>query len=225
MSGRSSRRRGVLVGNEAERTPTVFNVGSSICLLRERGHFDIEGPESTGVRVWPAAVALARFFERSPRDSVLGRRVLELGCGLGLVGLAALAMGAERVLLTDVAGMLPTLWRTLELNPFFCRRGLVEVDDLDWRHVAEGRKTVPGPFGLICWADCVHWPELFEPLCATLERLAGPDTVVLFSAESRGRTEAFLQRMRRSFRVFEVWKSRAAAPGDVDVRIFRGKRC
>src|ERR687893_2823688 len=49
--------------------------------------------------LWPSAVALARVVARRP---LTGRRVLELGCGLGLPALAAAAAGG-RVLATDWA--------------------------------------------------------------------------------------------------------------------------
>src|SRR5215218_11367546 len=47
--------------------------------------------------LWPSAVALARVVARRP---LTGRRVLELGCGLGLPAIAA-ALGGGRVLATD----------------------------------------------------------------------------------------------------------------------------
>ena len=50
--------------------------------------------------VWPASVALARLLAHVPSFSA-GQRVLELGCGLGAVGLAAGTAGAATVLLTD----------------------------------------------------------------------------------------------------------------------------
>ncbi len=43
--------------------------------------------------IWPSALALAEKVLRGP--SLAGRRVLDLGCGLGLVGLAALERGAH----------------------------------------------------------------------------------------------------------------------------------
>ena len=43
--------------------------------------------------IWPSALALAERVLRGP--SLAGRRVLDLGCGLGLVGLAALERGAH----------------------------------------------------------------------------------------------------------------------------------
>jgi predicted nicotinamide N-methyase len=47
--------------------------------------------------LWPSAVALARVVARRP---LTGRRVLELGCGLGLPAIAA-ALAGGRVLATD----------------------------------------------------------------------------------------------------------------------------
>ena len=47
--------------------------------------------------VWPSAVALAEVV--LAERSLAGRRVLDLGCGLGLVGLAALERGARVVFL------------------------------------------------------------------------------------------------------------------------------
>jgi len=43
---------------------------------------------------WPSALALADVVLGDPRG-LAGRRVLDLGCGLGLVGMAALARGAR----------------------------------------------------------------------------------------------------------------------------------
>ena len=47
--------------------------------------------------LWPSALALARVVARRP---LTGRRVIELGCGLGLPALAA-ALAGGRVLATD----------------------------------------------------------------------------------------------------------------------------
>jgi len=47
--------------------------------------------------LWPSALALARVIARRP---LTGRRVIELGCGLGLPALAA-ALAGGRVLATD----------------------------------------------------------------------------------------------------------------------------
>ena len=61
---------------------------------------DLGGGKSVSVAnawpVWPATQALARVLAHAP-SIVKGKRVLELGCGLGAVGLAAASSQAREV--------------------------------------------------------------------------------------------------------------------------------
>ena len=50
--------------------------------------------------MWPSAEALAAYLVENP-EAVRGKDVLELGAGLGVPGLVAAALGAERVVLSD----------------------------------------------------------------------------------------------------------------------------
>ena len=52
-------------------------------------------------KVWPAALLLARWLWCHPW-LLEGRRVLELGAGVGTAGLAACLAGASRVVITDI---------------------------------------------------------------------------------------------------------------------------
>ena len=70
----------------------------------------------TGWRVWPCALLLSCWLAANEVDLGLrtkGVRVLELGCGLGLPGLTAAALGAAKTVLTDC---LPLLLRTTVRN-------------------------------------------------------------------------------------------------------------
>ncbi|CAM9098890.1 unnamed protein product, partial [Laminaria digitata] len=75
--------------------------------VKERQHsqFDV------GFQMWPAAVILSRYLCRNP-EAIRGRRVLEVGAGLGLCGLVA-AHFATAVTLSDFN---PVVLRALEGN-------------------------------------------------------------------------------------------------------------
>ena len=81
----------------------------------------------TGWRVWPCALLLSCWLvANEARLQLLERRAsaLELGCGLGLPGLAAAALGARDVALTDC---LPVLLSTIRRSVAANREGGVGV--------------------------------------------------------------------------------------------------
>ena len=82
---------------------------------------DVE-PAYTASRVWPASAELALHV-----GVVRGRSVVELGAGAGLAGLASAALGAARVVLTDLAENLPLLQRNAARNELD-----VSVAVFDW---------------------------------------------------------------------------------------------
>jgi predicted nicotinamide N-methyase len=51
--------------------------------------------------VWPAALLSAEFLAEAP-ESVRGKTVLDLGCGCGMVGIAAARAGAARAIANDI---------------------------------------------------------------------------------------------------------------------------
>jgi predicted nicotinamide N-methyase len=67
--------------------------------------------QGTGLNTWDGSVVLAKYLERHPA-LLAGRRVLELGSGTGLAGIAAGVLGARVSVLTDLQYTLANL----ELN-------------------------------------------------------------------------------------------------------------
>ena len=165
---------------------------------------DVE-PAYTASRVWPASAELALHVA-----DVRGRSVVELGAGAGLAGLASAVLGAARVVLTDLAENLPLLQRNA------ARNGLddVVVAAFDWN----APTTLGERFDVVLAADCVFWPELFEPLLNAIEAVARPDGTVLVAVTHRlGRTDAFLGKLRRRGWTASPRPRRRDAPQNTDV--------
>ena len=165
---------------------------------------DVE-PAYTASRVWPASAELALHVA----DVVRGKRVVELGAGAGLAGLACKVLGAARVVLTDLPENLPLLQRNAARNELD-----VSVAPFDWLTPT----TLGERFDVVLAADCVFWPELLEPLLNAIEAVAAPGAVVLIAVTHRlGRTDAFLEKLRRRGWTASARPRRRDAPQNTDV--------
>eukprot|EP00992_Anisonema_acinus_P010080 TRINITY_DN6301_c0_g1_i1.p1 TRINITY_DN6301_c0_g1~~TRINITY_DN6301_c0_g1_i1.p1 ORF type:complete len:232 (-),score=42.44 TRINITY_DN6301_c0_g1_i1:64-759(-) len=132
----------------------------------------------TGFMVWPAAYEFLDWLalNRSP-ETWKGRRVLELGAGPGLIGMAIARWGAT-VTLSDQAESLQLLRRNVALN--FSDDASVSVVLLDWRE-PPSLADLGGPFDVILACDTIYRKELVEPFLKTLRRLCAPQTEVLLA--------------------------------------------
>jgi predicted nicotinamide N-methyase len=128
-------------------------------------------------------VALAQAV--AARDLV-GQRVLELGCGLGLPSLAA-ALGGAEVLATDWAEDAVELVRENA-----ARNGLaLRAEVVRW---AEPEPLMrEAPWDLVLGADLLYESRNADQLAALLPRLGGE---VLLAEPGRPYARSFLERMR-----------------------------
>jgi predicted nicotinamide N-methyase len=132
--------------------------------------------------VWESATALAEYLvDRDAGQPLAGKAVLDLGCGMGLVGAAAAMLGA-RVTLADIdtAGLLFARLNTLA---WASRTRVVRCD---W-HVSD----LGAPFDLIAAADVVYDQEQWRPIEAFARRHLGEEGVLLLSEPSRPAADAF----------------------------------
>jgi predicted nicotinamide N-methyase len=162
--------------------------------------------------LWPAARALARMVAAAAAE-IRGRLVVELGCGLGLPGLAAARCGA-RVVLSD---------RSLEALAFAKRNlqhnGLTgEVIAMDWRHDA-----LRSPFG-ICLAADVTYEPISHPGLIEFARLHMAADGELWIAESvRAEERALPDRLAGVFAVDECRVAEMEEGRPVWVRLLRAR--
>ena len=142
----------------------------------------------TGTMIWECGIVLAGYLMHSlTAEQLRGKRVLELGAGAGVAGLAASALGAHAVL-TDLEPVARLLRCNVGLNreALLAAGGSAEVVPLDWNDAAphDGAATAlpeglaEGRFGLVLGADLVFQPDgrQLPALVALLRLLLAPPT-------------------------------------------------
>jgi predicted nicotinamide N-methyase len=127
--------------------------------------------------LWSGARALAEYLSRWA--SLRGRRVLEIGCGLGLPGAVAAAAGADVTFVDGVQPALAFVRATLRANGL---RGAVVCTD--YRALAPAAR-----FALVLAAEVAYEPERFDDLAATLARHLAPGGVALVADGFRTDTQ------------------------------------
>ena len=73
----------------------------SVCEVVDRAWWEREseraGSNPYGAKLWPGSLAVAQLLARLPAERLGELRVLELGCGNGLISLTAAARGATAI--------------------------------------------------------------------------------------------------------------------------------
>ncbi len=141
--------------------------------------------------LWHAAIGLAEYVLASA-DIGPGVEVLELGCGLGLSGIAAGKKGA-RVLLTDYLSealeLAELLWWENLGTPAHCQR-------LDWRQIDPALQP-----DFVLAADVAYEERNFGPLLEAFSHFTQQGAIVLLSEPGRRFTQPFLQQLKDQFSV------------------------
>jgi len=133
-------------------------------------------------QLWPSGTALAQALAARP---LAGRRVLELGCGLGLVGVTAARAGAS-VLVVD---------RSPEAVTFAAAnaaRNGVTLQTAVCAFDQPGRLLAEAPWDLVVAADVLYEHRNVPVLLWLLPRLVGPAGEVWLADPGRPMLPRFL---------------------------------
>ncbi|KAL2757928.1 hypothetical protein ACRALDRAFT_1074753 [Sodiomyces alcalophilus JCM 7366] len=160
-----------------------------------------------GGQTWPAGMVLAKHMLRYHRNDLHNARILELGAGGGLVGLAVASecplQHQTPLLLTDQVEMFSLMKHNIALNNLQDR---VKPMILNWGEPLP-QDVVDMKPNVILAADCVYFEPAFPFLLDTLSALLAlnADAVVYFCFKKRRRADMrFLGKIKKMFRVDEV---------------------
>ena len=164
-----------------------------------------------GGSVWDGALTLCFLLAHPSLRRLLpessswrGQRVCELGAGTGVCGLAAAALGADSVLLTDLHAHFTALClRNVTANRAVLDQVtppcVVECEQFEWgadvRSLLQsqaasasstGSERAAG-FDVLLASECVYDPTAFQPLLDTLDSLTQhtPHALLLMAYEKR----------------------------------------
>lgn len=159
-------------------------------------------------QMWPAGRVLA---EAMCAHDIVGKRILELGCDLGLSSLVLQQRHAD-ITASDHHPLAKSFLRhNTAQNPL----ATIACCDLRW----EIPDTVLGRFDLIIGSDILYESGHADLLAATVHRHALPDAEVLITDPGRGNSAPFTRALAdQGFTVIEL-RSRF---DDADAAPFRG---
>jgi predicted nicotinamide N-methyase len=165
--------------------------------------------------LWPSGIALADLIEQSPQF-VRGKRVFELGCGLGVTAIAALRAGAALTAGDYSNAALDLCRKNCTENA-----GAVPVEvAVNWRTITrEPMLAALDRFPVVLAADVLYERRDIEPLVTALSELLEPGGVLWLAEPGRPVAAEFLARVeslgwrRRSRRHPGPWPD----PADAEV--------
>jgi predicted nicotinamide N-methyase len=138
-----------------------------------------------GLMLWPSAVGLAEWLAHA--SQIQGKRILEIGAGVGLAGLAARALGAE-VTQTDFQRDALTL----------CRHNATQ-NRIDGIHVMRGDwRAFPAnlmPADIVIGSDILYERSLHGVLETLFPQLIGRGGRIVLSDPLRPQALEFMERL------------------------------
>ena len=185
------------------RRTTVSVGGRSLALvlpnsgdLIRSGAWAGEGPDEPPYwqEIWPASIAAARTLTRLRCRP--GTRVLDLGCGLGLPGMAAAMAGCDVTfadLQTDALSFVR--WNLAILAP----GAKAEFLRIDW-----SRDVVGGQFDMLILSDVSYRPVHHLALWRHIESCLDTDGVVLHCDPERREASGFVAALQQRLHTVET---------------------
>jgi predicted nicotinamide N-methyase len=157
--------------------------------------------------LWPASRMLAKAILHEPLPP--GGEALEIGCGLGLAGIAALSVGWKVTFSDYDASALRFAANNARLNGFSNFSTL----QLDWRFPPDDLRAT-----VILGSDLVYELRHVEPVVAFINRVLLPEGKCLLTDQDRMPSQALKEMLQSAGLPFVTQMMRAGEPGGLRVK-------
>ena len=176
-----------------------------------------------GTALWDSAVAFVRHLDHEAEsgsgslcgDRLRAARVIELGAGIGLVGMAFAAHGAE-VTLTDKPEVMAHMRKNVMANADQCGSE-VQLVPFCWGTDPHASGLSP-PYHFVVATDVIYLAAQIAPLIDSLLALSDARSTVVVAVERRDEAiwEAMLRALKAAFKVRRVGLRRMQQRIEVD---------
>ena len=137
-------------------------------------------------KIWPSSKAMCSFLEAEPAW-IAGKRVLEIGAGIGLPSLV-MAHRAAEMIISDYATEAVAL---LNKNIQYLHLKQVRAMVLDWNDFPDNLQCET-----ILMSDINYAPDQFDPLLKLVQQLLGQGATIIISTPQRIMATPFVKALQ-----------------------------
>jgi len=145
------------------------------------------------VKIWEASLVLSDYLVNRNH---LSKSLLELGAGLGTIGIIAESVG-YKVTTTEYDSK---AIQFLHANAHINESHTLKIEHLDWH-----KPDLEGLFDIIVGSELIYKQSDFEPLIALFRQYLSPKGEILLANEPRKSYEPFLDILKEWYHI-EIWK-------------------
>lgn len=167
------------------------------------------------VEVWPSAKSFAEYILNN-QGEFKDKNVLELGCGIGLVGIAATIAGAKVSFSDYEKEAIDFTQNNYFLN--FARKAKTIL--LDWRNPNYDKQ-----YEIIIAADILYEKRFLEPVYNTLQKLLLDKGTVYIAEPDRTIAKPFFEMMKKGFELRDKRAINSKLEKDKSVTLYIFEKC
>jgi len=164
-------------------------------------------------KVWDASILLAYFLGRQP--VAVGRQILEIGAGIGVVGIYA-ALCGHRVTISDIDDDALLFARA---NVLLNDLTGVEVKKIDWNTPELGRS-----YDVIAGSEVVYQRETYPALVNFLRRALAPEGMIFLAKNAGLNTPKFFEELTRYFELKQTIQNIRSEGEDQRIALYAIRR-